>query len=121
MANKEGVIMKRIPCLYYPCYFEKNSKKVGTLLDLVSKVNVMTLVYTIKLGLKVRNINVKAQKIDDFILKTFEIVLVSFQVGDKLEKTRLFLETLLLTDTSMEVIPKMLFLIFNNADILFAE
>ena len=34
--------------------------------------------YVKKLGLKVWQINVKAQKIDSFNLKTFEIVIVDF-------------------------------------------
>ena len=40
--------------------------------------------YTLKLGLKVRQINVGAQKIDGSILKTFKIILASFQVKKKL-------------------------------------
>ena len=38
----------------------------------------MILGYASKLGLKVCSINVKAQKVDDSILKTFKIVLDSF-------------------------------------------
>ena len=50
----------------------------------------MILWYILKLGLKIRLINVKAQKIDDFILEMFEIVLASFQVKNKLEKVWFF-------------------------------
>ena len=38
----------------------------------------MTLGYALKLGLKVRPTNVGAQKIDNSIFETFEIVLASF-------------------------------------------
>ena len=45
----------------------------------------MTLEYILKLGLKVCPINVRAKKIDDFIFKMFETVLVSFQVKNILK------------------------------------
>lgn len=48
------------------------------LIDLESKVNTMTPVYTSKLGFKVCLTNVKAQKVDGSILKIFGIVLASF-------------------------------------------
>ena len=38
----------------------------------------MTLRYILKLGLKIYSTNVKVQKIDGSILKTFKIVLASF-------------------------------------------
>ena len=50
----------------------------------------MTLGYISKLGLKIRHINVKAQKIDGSTLETFEIVLASFQVEDTFKKAQLF-------------------------------
>lgn len=53
------------------------------LINLGNKVNAMTLIYIAKLSLKVCFTNVKAQKFDGFILKTFKIVLVKFEVKDK--------------------------------------
>lgn len=44
----------------------------------------------VKLGLKIRLTNVKAQKIIGLILKTLVIVIVSFEIEDKLRKTRFF-------------------------------
>lgn len=46
----------------------------------------MTPAYIAKLDLKIRLTNIKTQKIDNSILKTFEIVFANFQVKDKLEK-----------------------------------
>ena len=46
--------------------------------------------YVSKLGIKVYLINVRAQKIDSYTLKTFEIVLTSFQVEDMLRKAWFF-------------------------------
>ena len=40
---------------------------------------------------------------------------------DKLDSTQFFQKLFLLTNTNMEVVLKMLFLIFSNADIQFAE
>lgn len=52
-----------------------------------SKVNVITLAYAAKLGLKVRLTEFRAQKIDGFNFKMFEIVLISFQVDNKLSQS----------------------------------
>lgn len=49
------------------------------------------LVYTLKLGFQVRRTNVEVQKIDSSTFKMFEIVLISFQVEDKLEMARFFI------------------------------
>ena len=43
-----------------------------------NKINTINLDYAKKLGLKVWKINVRAQKINNSILKTFEIVIADF-------------------------------------------
>ena len=50
----------------------------------------MTLRYTSKLGLKVCFTNVGMQRIDSSTLKTFEIVLASLNVKNKLERAWFF-------------------------------
>ena len=50
----------------------------------------MTLGYALKLGLKIRSITVKAYKIDDFIFKMFKMFFASFQIKNKLRKSRFF-------------------------------
>ena len=80
----------------------------------------MTLRYTSKLGLEIYFTNVKVQKTNDFIFKTFEIVLASFQVKNKLRRPRFFQKTFLLTDFSIEVVLRMPFLTLSNANIKFA-
>ena len=50
----------------------------------------MTPAYTAKLGFKSYHTNVGVQKIDSSTLKTFKIVLASFQVEDKISKARFF-------------------------------
>ena len=81
----------------------------------------MILVYASKLGLRVRQTDVGAQKIDGSTLETFEMILVSFQVEDKLERARFFQETFLLADISVEMVLGMPFLTFSNTNIQFPD
>ena len=54
------------------------------MLDFESEINAMTLAYTTQLDLKVRKMNVGAQKIDGFLLETYGIVIAAFQIFNKL-------------------------------------
>ena len=86
-----------------------------------SKVNAMSPVYAKRLGLKTRKTNVRAQKIDGSILKTFGMVVADLQVEDKSGRPRFFQETFLVTDTKFEVILGISFLKLSNADVSFGE
>ena len=77
----------------------------------------MILEYASKLGLKIRPTDGGAQKIDDSTLKTFEMILASFQVEDKLRRARFFQEMFLLANLSIEMVLEIPFLILSNADI----
>lgn len=77
--------------------------------------------YTLKLGLKVRYTDIGAQKIDGSIFKTFQMVLASSQIENKLGRAWFVQETFLLADISAEVVLEMLYLTFSNADILFLK
>lgn len=81
----------------------------------------MTLAYASKLGFTVRKVDVGTQKIDESALTMHGMVIASFQVKDKERRVCCFQETFLVIDTSMEVVPKMLFLTLSNADMAFAE
>ena len=50
----------------------------------------MSLACIKKLDLKTWKTNIEAHKIDDSILKTFEIVIIGFQVEDKVGRSRFF-------------------------------
>ena len=63
--------------------FKKSHTKVQVLLNSSSEVNAITPAYAVKLGLYVRFINVKAQKINWFTLSTYSMVLANFQLKDK--------------------------------------
>lgn len=68
--------LDEIPCIYYPIEFKEN--EVWDLVNLGSKVNTITLKYVLKLCLRIRLIDVRAQKINGSILTMFKIVLASF-------------------------------------------
>ena len=115
-------VLDKIPCICYPVQFHKDKgKDVLTLLDSKSEVNAMTPAYAVHLGLKVKVIDIGAQKIDRFSLATYGMVIAAFQVVNKLGCSWFFQKTFLLADISMEVILGMPFLTFSNADIQFAE
>ena len=61
-------------------------KDVRVLIDSGSEVNIMHPIYTTKLGLCTRKIDVGIQKIDGSYLDTFEIVVADCLVKNKLER-----------------------------------
>ena len=76
--------------------------------------------YVLKLGLKIYPINVKAQKIDNFTFKMFEMVLASFQIENTLKKAQFFQKIFLFINFSVKIVLEILFLTFSNIDIKFA-
>ena len=124
-ANKEDndeVVLVKVLYIHYPLRFRKDKEnKVRALIDLGSEVNAITPTYALKLGLRVRQTDVGAQKIDGSTLETFGMVLASFQVEDKLGRARFFQETFLLADIGVEVVLGMPFLTLSNADIQFEK
>ena len=118
-GKEADVLSQMILFGYYSIRFKK--KEVQTLFDLGSEVNAMTPAYASTLGFQVQRTNIRAQKIDGFTLKTFGIVLASFQVEDKLGRARFFQKTFLLANINTEVVLDMSFLTLSNADIQFVE
>lgn len=89
-GKKKEMTLARVPYIHYSLRFWKDTNKMQALIDFDSKVNIITLIYVLKLGLRVRQTKVKAQKIDGSTLETFKIVLASFQLENKLEQARFF-------------------------------
>ena len=117
-ASQEDVVaLDWIFCLRYPIWFKKSEIQVQALLNSGIEIKAMTLGYASKLGLKICPTDVKMQKINGFILKTFGIFLASFQVKDKLGRPRFFQKTFLFADFSIEMVLKMPFLNLSNANI----
>ena len=119
-ANKEATL-ERVPCIWHPVRFKKDQDDTQELIKSDSKVNAINPAYAKKLGLRVRQTDIGAQKIDGSHLETFGMVIASFSLQDKLGKVRFFQETFLVTDTRIEVVLEMFFLTLGNADIRFAE
>ena len=119
-ASKE-TILERVPYIRYSVWFKKGSDNTQALIDLGSEVNAINPTYAKKLGLCVWQTDVRAQRFDGSHLETFEIVIASFLLKNKLGKVQFFRETFLLADTQIKVILGMRFLTLNNADIRFAE
>ena len=86
-----------------------------------SKVNAINPTYAKKLGLRVKQTDVEAQKIDRSYLNIFGMVIAGFSLQHKLGKVRFFQKTFLVADNRMEVVLGMPFLTFSNANIRFAE
>lgn len=80
-----ALVLDQVPCIYYPICFKEN--KVQILIDSGSKVNVMTPVFILKLGLNICPINLGPQKINYSTFKMFEMALASFQIENKLGQT----------------------------------
>lgn len=79
-----------VPSIYYLLCFWKDTAGVKALIDCGSEVNAMTSVYISKLSLKTPHTNVRGQKIDSSTLKTFGMILASFQIEDKLGRSQYF-------------------------------
>lgn len=73
--------------------------------------------FAAELNLITRPTDIKVQKIDDFVLKTYDIVIVEFLISDKLHKIRFFEKTFLLFEISIKIVLRMFFLTLSNVDI----
>lgn len=76
--KKIDLLLKPVLCIYYTMHFKKNHVKIWILITFKSKVNVITPVYASKIDFKMQVTKIKAQKIDDSIIKIFAIALARF-------------------------------------------
>ncbi len=67
-----------MPCIQYPIEFQEGQPKLKALINSRSEDNAINLVYAMKLGFTTQKTNVRAQKIDGLLLKTYGIVSASF-------------------------------------------
>ena len=113
--------LERVPCIHYPVQFKNTSEtQVQVLIDSRSEINAIHLTFAKQLGLPIRPIDVRAQKIDSITLDTYGIVVAVFSVEDKANQVRFFEETFLVANISPEVVLGILSLILNGADIDFS-
>ena len=85
-----------------------------------SEINAIHLIFAKELGLPIRLIDIKAQKIDNTILDTYKMVVAVFLMTKKTNLIKIFKEIFLVTNISLEVVLRMFFHIFSgrNIDIL---
>ena len=81
----------------------------------------MTSAYTKQLGLQVQKTNIRAQKINNSLPKTFRMVIAGLPMKYRLSSAWFFEESFLLANINMKMILRMFFLILNNAYIQFVE
>ena len=103
----------------YPINFRK--KFILALLDLGSKINAVYPIFTKKLGLSIRPIDVGAQKIDDSMLDTYGMVIAVFLMTDKANRVRFFKDTFLVANVGPEVVFWILFLILSSTNVDFLD
>lgn len=77
-----------VSCIYYSVQFQEldQDNEVQALINLDSKVNVITSIYTKKFGFTLWKISVGTQKIDCVILKTYSIALIVFLISNNLKR-----------------------------------
>lgn len=82
-----------------------------------NKTNVINSVYAAKLRLQMQSTEVIAQKIDGFSLKTYGIIIIAFQIFNKLSYLWFLCKTFLSADISTKAIIVMFFLTLSNANV----
>ena len=108
-----------MPYIHYPIRFQE--EQIKSLLNSGSKINTTNLDFAWKLSLKVWKTNVRAQKINGFVLETFKMVITNFQIEDTINRPRFFQKIFLVANTKFKVILKMFFLKLSNANVLFSK
>ena len=111
--------LAQVPFIQYSITFQKQS--VLALLDSKNKVNAIHPTFARKLGLSIKPIDVEAQKIDNTLLNTYEMVVLAFLVMDKANQVRFFEKTFLVANVSPEVVLGMFFFTLSNANIDFLD
>lgn len=110
-SKKDDMVLESVSYIHNLIWFKKSLRKA--LINFGSKVNAIFLRKTLKFGLKVYHTIVRAQKIDNSIIKILEIVLASFQVENMLGKACFFWKTFFEADFNIKVIFGIPFFIFN--------
>lgn len=91
IRGKNEIVLDKVPYIQYLIWFQKGGKKVTrALINSDSELNAMILAYPKQLGIQIRPINVRAQKINGSSVETFRIVIAGFKVIDKLGKVKFF-------------------------------
>lgn len=79
----------------------------------------MNIIFRVMFVIFILLIYIKAQKIDNYILKIYIIVIRRFSIDNKLSKIRFFKNIFLIVNNKIDIVLQMFFLTFSNASILF--
>ena len=94
---------------------------VSALFDSSSEVNAIYLTFVRELGLPIKPMDVRAQKIDSTMLDPFGIVVTAFSVTDKANRVRFFEKTFHVANISPKIVLEMLLLTLSGTDIDFLD
>lgn len=75
------LVLNQTPYIYYLVRYKNN--KIWALIDTGGKIDVIIATNIANLDPKICHINVKAKKINDFTLESFNMVMTNLQVEDK--------------------------------------
>ena len=92
---------------------------VLVLFDLGSKINAIHPTFLRGLGLHIRLIDIRAQKIDGTTLDIFGMVVAAFSLTDKTNQVRFFKKTILVANVSPEIVLGIFFLTLSSANVDF--
>ena len=122
-VREEGLVLERIQYIYYPVQFKKdtNETQVQALFDSRSEVNAIHPTLVKKLGLSIRPIDIKVQKIDGITLNTYEMVVAAFSIADKANRVRFFEESFLIANISPEIVLGMPFFTLTGTNVDFLD
>lgn len=105
---------KRMPCIDFLVQFQENTDQVRNLLYSGNKINVISPAYTWKLGFKIRKTNLRAQKINGYILKIFRTIIANLKIEDNVGKLTFFKKTLPVANIKFEMVLRISFLKISN-------
>lgn len=84
MTSAKEETLEYVPYIHYPVQFKNTSEAlVQVLINLRSEVNAIYPTFAKQLGFSIRQIDIKAQKIDRTTLDTHKIIVAAFSVVDK--------------------------------------
>lgn len=82
-VRSENKVLVRIPSIHYSIRFKKDINNIKALFDFGNEINVISLMYGLKLDLYICCTNVSAQKINQSIFAIFEIIMAIFQIQNQ--------------------------------------
>lgn len=78
MTDIKDKIFEIILYAYYLVYFSKNSNNIEVLINFTNKVNIITYVYTLELGIYIQKTVIRIQGIDKSSLVYYKMIIAIF-------------------------------------------